>query len=152
MLSLCSSHPSPEERRCRHVEACYFFEAPPWCDAWAAVQHTDGSSVSICRTPAQARACFEVNTSTTTWQQGRKARPLREKERKKMSDMVKGCWMVLHTDIQMNNEKGRVVLLSMQDIFWGNISLLVKEMMWQKSEGKGVESFASYVRYFKKKR
>jgi len=40
---------------------------------------------------------------------------------------------VLHTDVQMNNEKGRVVLLSMWDIFWGNISLLVKEMMWQKS-------------------
>jgi len=74
----------------------------------------------------------------------------REKGRQKMADMLKGCWMVLHTDVQMNNEKGRVVLLSMWDIFWGNISLLVKEMMWQKSEGKAVESFASYVRYFKK--
>jgi len=83
----------------------------------------------------------------------RKESTTSEREREtEMPDMVKGCWMVLHTDIQMNNEKGRVVLLSMRDIFWGNISLLVKEMMWQKNEGKAVESFASYVRYFKKKR
>jgi hypothetical protein len=108
------------------VEACCFFQAPPWCDAWAAVQHMDGSSVSICRTPAQARAYFEVNTSKTTWQKGRKPRSLKEKERQKMIDVVKGCWMVLHTDAQMNNEEGRVVLLSMRDVFWGEYFLIGK--------------------------
>lgn len=46
---------------------------------------------------------------------------LRKRKRRQTPDVVKGCWMVLHADAQMNNEEGGVVCLSMWDVSWRSI-------------------------------
>lgn len=85
--------------------------------------------------------------------ESRKPRVLKEKQRQKVLTWWRVVeWRYMQTHKWIMREEGRVVCLSMRNVFWRNISLLVKKMMWQKSERKAVESFALYVRYFRKER
>jgi hypothetical protein len=102
--------------------ACCLLCAQPWCGDAQPLSNTRISHLSLF--VRRLRKHAPATKSTPVKQLHRKGgnpEPPKEKERQRTPVVVKGCWMVLHADAQMNNEEGGVVCLSMRDVSWRSI-------------------------------